>query len=675
MAIMDLLDISVLYVEDEKISRDAITKFLCSKVKNVYVAADGEEGLEKFIKHRPDMVLADVFIPKMNGLELIEKIKEIDNHVITIFISGYSEAENILNAIEKGVNAFLIKPIRRKKLLQEVEKFAKIILLGKKIKQEEIERKKAEQALVESEHKFRAITESAYDAIVMINKKNEITYWNSAAVEIFDYSKKDVLGKNLYEKIAPAKYKQDFFDAFAKIRKTKEDHTKGKTLELIAKKKDGAEFPLELSVSSVNIENEWHTIAILRDISFRKNAEQKIKRQHEELEQEIEVASSVQSYMLPNWMVKGDEVIFTSTYAPSRKLGGDLLDIIQISDDRYVAYVADISGHGVQAAILMTAVKSTISMIIEAAKEKLELSLILNRLNDILSKRLFDINFLTIILCLVDLKKNTITYYNAGHPPIILYDIQNGKATILSEKGSIPIGWNEDYAFPPEEEDVFKINENMVIFLYTDGIFECYNKSGEQLGIDGFAKFISNNIHNFNSIILPQKIKKKLIELDYDISSDDFTLMTIRKIPQEKKGEIKRSFVLKALLEKAGEVAINCEQFIYEKFHDRKFASHIELIVDEFLNNIIRHGLMSKSDSMIMIQLAEDNELKLTIWDKGKDWSLPPFREDGKYFPDEKLLDELGRGIFVIYTIASEVIKQRFGEINETVIKIPYRKQ
>ena len=104
---MDLLDISILYVEDEKISREIITKFLTSRVKNVYVAADGEEGLEKFIKHRPDMVLADVFIPKMNGLELIDKIKQIDNHVITIFISGYSEPENILNAIEKGVNAFL----------------------------------------------------------------------------------------------------------------------------------------------------------------------------------------------------------------------------------------------------------------------------------------------------------------------------------------------------------------------------------------------------------------------------------------------------------------------------------------------------------------------------------------------------------------------------------------
>lgn len=131
---MDLLDISVLYVEDEKISRDAITKFLCSRVKNIYEAADGEEGLEKFIKHQPDMVLADVSLPKMNGLELIDKIKQIDNHVITIFISGYSEAENILNATEKGVNAFLIKPIRRKQLLQEVEKFTKTILLEKKRK-------------------------------------------------------------------------------------------------------------------------------------------------------------------------------------------------------------------------------------------------------------------------------------------------------------------------------------------------------------------------------------------------------------------------------------------------------------------------------------------------------------------------------------------------------------
>jgi PAS domain S-box-containing protein len=136
------------------------------------------------------------------------------------------------------------------------------------------ERKRTEEAVLESEEKFRAISSSAKDAIIMMDDEGNISYWNEAAEKIFGYSVQEALGKELHIFLAPKKYHDAYRRGILVFKETGCGPVIGKTLELEAVRKDGTMFPIELSVSAVKIEGKWHAIGIVRDITERKKAEE-----------------------------------------------------------------------------------------------------------------------------------------------------------------------------------------------------------------------------------------------------------------------------------------------------------------------------------------------------------------------------------------------------------------
>ena len=135
------------------------------------------------------------------------------------------------------------------------------------------ERKRAEKSVLESEKKFKAISSSAKDAIIMMDNEGNISYWNEAAEKIFRYSIREALGKELHIFLAPKKYHDAYRRGILIFKETGCGPVIGKTLELEAIRKDGTGFPIELSVSVVRIDEKWHAIGIVRDITQRKKAE------------------------------------------------------------------------------------------------------------------------------------------------------------------------------------------------------------------------------------------------------------------------------------------------------------------------------------------------------------------------------------------------------------------
>lgn len=147
---------------------------------------------------------------------------------------------------------------------------------NKQLQQEVTERKKAEEELRDSEEKFRSITSSALDAIIMMDDSGSISYWNEAAEEIFGYSAQEALGKEMHTLLTPPKYHGIYKKGVNNFKASGKGPVVGKTLELTALRGNGTEFPIELSVSAVKIKNRWHSIGILRDITDRKKAEEEI---------------------------------------------------------------------------------------------------------------------------------------------------------------------------------------------------------------------------------------------------------------------------------------------------------------------------------------------------------------------------------------------------------------
>ncbi|MCZ7557845.1 MAG: PAS domain S-box protein [Bacteroidia bacterium] len=135
------------------------------------------------------------------------------------------------------------------------------------------ERKRANEAVRESEERLRAITESAQDAIVMMDAAARITYWNPAATVIFGYSADEVLGLSPHVFLAPDEYTGTANEAWARFVRTGEGKLIGRTVELQGRRKDGIVISIALSLSAANIRDEWHSVAIIRDITDWKLAE------------------------------------------------------------------------------------------------------------------------------------------------------------------------------------------------------------------------------------------------------------------------------------------------------------------------------------------------------------------------------------------------------------------
>jgi len=140
------------------------------------------------------------------------------------------------------------------------------------------ERKQAEDSLRESGEKIHSITASANDAIIMVDNEETISFWNDAAERIFGYTAEEMIGTKLHGAIIPERFHEAALTGFKSFRETGQGAAVGKTLELAANRKDGTEFPVELSLSAVKLKGKWNGIGIIRDITELKKKTEAMKR-------------------------------------------------------------------------------------------------------------------------------------------------------------------------------------------------------------------------------------------------------------------------------------------------------------------------------------------------------------------------------------------------------------
>ena len=121
-----LKKLTCLYVEDDENIRESFLLMIKRYFKNVIVATNGEEGLSKYLKNKDeiDMIISDIRMPKLTGIEMAKKIKEINEEIIIIFITAFNDIDYLKEAIDLGVDGYITKPIERDKLLKKLNKLA-----------------------------------------------------------------------------------------------------------------------------------------------------------------------------------------------------------------------------------------------------------------------------------------------------------------------------------------------------------------------------------------------------------------------------------------------------------------------------------------------------------------------------------------------------------------------
>jgi two-component system cell cycle sensor histidine kinase/response regulator CckA len=132
------------------------------------------------------------------------------------------------------------------------------------------ERILAEKSLKESEEKFRAITHTASDAILLLDNEGRVSYWNPSAEKMFGYRSEEAMGKEIHLFLAPERYHEDYKEGWAKFKATGQGPAVGRTNDFFAVRKDGTEFPIEVSTSAIQVGGKWCSVGIIRDITDRK---------------------------------------------------------------------------------------------------------------------------------------------------------------------------------------------------------------------------------------------------------------------------------------------------------------------------------------------------------------------------------------------------------------------
>lgn len=114
----------VLYVEDDATHREELKIFLKRRVGKLFLAADGREGFEMFKKEKPDIVISDLRMPNMDGVELSKEIRKVDKICPIIITTAFSDVETILGAVDAGIDKYVLKPIDTRELVSALEEVA-----------------------------------------------------------------------------------------------------------------------------------------------------------------------------------------------------------------------------------------------------------------------------------------------------------------------------------------------------------------------------------------------------------------------------------------------------------------------------------------------------------------------------------------------------------------------
>ncbi len=120
-----MTNLNLLYVEDDEETIDNIDFFLKRHFNEIIIAQDGEEAFNYFKEKKPDIIILDINIPKLNGLKLASKIREINKKVPIIFLTAFSDKDNLLQAINLHACSYLIKPFKIDELINAINKCKK----------------------------------------------------------------------------------------------------------------------------------------------------------------------------------------------------------------------------------------------------------------------------------------------------------------------------------------------------------------------------------------------------------------------------------------------------------------------------------------------------------------------------------------------------------------------
>lgn len=264
-------------------------------------------------------------------------------------------------------------------------------------------------------------------------------------------------------------------------------------------------------------EAAYHTALTIQNIKL-----QAIHLEKKRLDKELEVAREIQTHLMPRQIPEVKGLQLFGEYRPCFEVGGDYFDIIPIDKNKTALVIADVSGKGAGAALLMSNLQASLKMAISVS---LPLREIVYKINNMIFENSLSTQFITFFISLWDFKSKTLQYINAGHnPPLVIK--ANNKIRKLSPTG-IGLGIQENQKYKDKK---ISLSVGDVLAIYTDGIEEFFNTNLEPFGIERMTQlFLENNAHHPSEII--RILFENLDEFSQDAPPhDDLTIIVAKRV-------------------------------------------------------------------------------------------------------------------------------------------------
>ncbi len=242
----------------------------------------------------------------------------------------------------------------------------------------------------------------------------------------------------------------------------------------------------------------------------------------EKIEQELNVAASIQQKILPDKLplLKGYDL--AGINIPSREVGGDYYDCIELGKDRYAFIIADVAGKGIGAALLVSTLNAALYSYLQF---DIKLSEMAERLNKLIYKSSPSDKYITCFIAVLNSQNGELDIVNAGHNPIFMLRKDNTLEKI--DAGGVGLGML-DFGLPFEGQKMI-MNPGDKLFLYTDGIPEAMNESEEEYSDDKMINFLLANSEKSSTGFIESLVKSVKDFAGSAQQSDDITAMLLKR--------------------------------------------------------------------------------------------------------------------------------------------------
>jgi len=474
----DTKPLQVLIIEDSEFDARMLVNMLrqgdyAPAFQRVETAAE----LQAALQQQPwDVILADYNLPQFSAPEALKLLQASKLDLPFIVVSGGIGEDTAVALMKAGAHDYVMKG-NLARLVPAVERELREAATRRA-------RREAEAALRESEFRYRLLWETASDAVILMDTESRIRFANPAVEQVFGYKPEELIEQKL-ALLQPEPLQGAHLSGMRHYLLTGVKGANWRATETTGRRKDGTEFPIEVSFSDMELQGQRFFVGFVRDITERKLAEKELLENQEQ----FRVAREIQQRLfpksapdLPGYDVAG------ATYC-AEETGGDYYDYLPMLNGCVGLVVADVTGHGVGPALLMAETRAYLRIL---ARNREDLGDILTRINRSLAEDVDFERFVTLVLAKIDPRNHSLSYCNAGHPSGYLLDPQGNVKLRLARTGPPPgLQANLNYQSAP----AITLAPGDLLLLMTDGVEEALSATNEFFGLERTLDCLRTNAH------------------------------------------------------------------------------------------------------------------------------------------------------------------------------------